>query len=191
MNSSTDPALQPFEHGATRLDTAVRTAAGGEFSAQLRGKRHPKLGPALWIFGAFVWTFAVAGEFTTAGFVGEGVATVTVLVVTGVTAAIAVGRSLVTEPGKVARRFALTAALTLALSIVFAVSLVFCLQLLNMASDIAVTLFLLIVGVAAVWRGRGWTGGTQASMPRFVVISLTTATVALSLGTLVHVLAAN
>ena len=148
------------------------------------------VGPALWIFGALVWTFAVAGEFTTAGFIGEELAFVAVLAVTITTGILAIRRVLA-GTSEVRRRTGFTIGATLGLSLLFVAGFAAPVQTLHASSDIGMTLLLLLMGIGAAWFGRRWSGPPNRPLPRPVTVSLLTAGVVLTLGAIVHVLAVN
>jgi hypothetical protein len=148
------------------------------------------VGPALWIFGSLVWTFVVAGEFTTAGFISEEFAVVAVLVVTITTGTLAIRRALA-GTSEVRRRTWFTIGATLGVSLLFIAGFAAPVQTLNGSSDVGMTFLLLLIGIGAAWFGRRWSGPPNRPLPTPVTVSLLTAGVVLTLGTIVHVLAVN
>ncbi len=148
------------------------------------------IGPALWIFGMFVWSFIVAGEFTTAGFVAEAAAFIGVIVITMVTAVLAIrgalGRETALKP-----RTGMTIFVTLGLSALLTVTLALPVQTVRASTDIGMTLLLLFIGATAIGIGGRIFKPAQRVFPTPVRVALLSVGILLSIGTVVHVLAVN
>jgi hypothetical protein len=147
-------------------------------------------GPALWMLGALIWAFTVAGEFTTAGIIGEGVAVLGVLGVT-ITAGIFAIRRQLDSMAKDRRLWGSTVAKTLGIFALLVLVVGFPLSVLQAGSDVGMTLLLLLIGVCVAWLGSRFTAPGKNPPRAALRLSLLAMAVVLSIATIVHVLAVN
>jgi hypothetical protein len=159
-----------------------------------RSNLHQILGAGLCTFGALLWAFMVAGEFTTAGFIGEGIAVICVIVATCGTTVVAIRscRSDSFRKLNLGAHIVLTVLVALMLSIITVVALDAGLRAKQGNLDIPVTLFMLLLsGVAFAWGRRllGW--NLRQSSLRKLRLALYGIALTLSFGAAIHVIAAN
>jgi len=152
------------------------------------------LGPGLCTFGALLWSFVVAGEFTTAGFIGENIALISMIVVTCGTTVLTIRAcrdDSFRKLGVVAQVvLAVLVALLLSVSTVIAFEAGLHIKQGNL--DIPVTLFLMLLGgIAFAWGQRllGWNARRPSS--RKLTLALYGIALIFSFGAAIHVIAAN
>jgi hypothetical protein len=156
------------------------------------GRMRPVIGPSLVAFGTLLWAFTVAGEFTTAGFIGEWVAVVALVTIPTVVSVIALRRS---RNGARVPRLSVHLGLCLLTSIMFtvatAIMLGFASQLVSRHPDVAFTWLLLFESSAALLLGQRLTGDRDnASAPRRAIVAYGLL-VLFSLFTAIHVVAVS
>ena len=173
------------------MTPSIYGTADNEVSLPNRDSSIPiGLGPALWMLGALAWAFTVAGDFTTAGFIGEALALCAVIVLTVTAGVLGIRHQLASMPlGH--RRLSSTIAKSLGMFVLLLAVLVFPLAVLRTNSDIGMTLLLLLIGICATWLGRRWSGLPEPPPRATLRLPLLALSAILSIVTVVHVLAVN
>jgi len=157
-------------------------------------KPHALLGPAIWIFGAFLWAYVILGEYTTAGVIGEGLAVLAIILVTGVSWIIAVRRSLVVPLGHLGMlgRILAPGIIALALSFLCAIAATSLSESSHKNQDTPITLTLMLLSALAFVGGRRLTGPSGISLlPKNLALLLTGCGILASLGAAVHMVVSN
>ena len=191
-----EPRDVPTASGDTPAESRDFDAADAriQYEWSLRNARAPRpvLGPGICIFGSLLWAYVVAGEFTTAGIIGEWPALLTVVLVTSVTWYMAVRLSLAVRLGRFGMLGRTLAPMAFAVLSALLIAIAMAILGESRGHDMAVTLCCLALGAGAFIGGLRLTVvGRFKQLWGRLGLAVASCAVIVSIATIVHVVVAN